>query len=257
MSLDYASRGLVGILTPQANITVEAELVLLLPPDVASVVSRLTCFDDDSRSRLLGYFHNVAAAVRAFDKAQPQLCLFACTGSTYLVGLAEEQRAFAAFASPVVSAASAVLCALDALQARRLALVSPYPEWLTQACIAFWRAQGREIAEVRSPAGDRSDTRRIYELGSHDALQELRALARASVDCILVTGTGMPSLGAIARAPAGPPVLSSNLCLGWAAERQLAGAPCDRASLAGWLAPNARWRARLGARFPHSVEKTA
>lgn len=255
MSFEYASRGLVGILTPQANITVEVELGLLLPPDVASVVSRLTCFNADSRSRLLGYFHNVTAAVRAFDTAQPQLCLFACTGSTYLVGLAEEQRVFAAFASPIVSAARAVLYALEVLQARRIALVSPYPGWLTESCVAFWRAHGRDVAEVRSPAGDRSDTRRIYQLGSHDALQELRALARASVDCILVTGTGMPSLGAIVRAPAGPPVLSSNLCLGWAAQRHLAGASCDRPSLEAWLAPDAPWRARLAARFPLSVEK--
>lgn len=254
MSPEYGSRGLVGILTPQANTTVEAELAVLLPPDVASVVSRLTCFEADSRTRLLGYFHDVAAALRAFDTTQPRLCVFACTGSTYLVGLAEEQRAFAAFGSPIVSAARAVLHALDALQARRVALVSPYPDWLTDACVAFWRAQGREIVEVRCPAGDRSDTRRIYELGSADALKEVRALATAGADCVLITGTGMPSLAAVARASAGPPVLSSNLCLGWVVQRRLAGAACDRISLEAWLGPDAAWRASLAERFPHSLE---
>lgn len=254
MTCEYATRGLVGILTPQANTTVEAELAVLLPPDVASVVSRLTCFDPDSRTRLLGYFDNVAAALRAFDTAQPRLCLFACTGSTYLVGLAEEQRAFAAFGSPIVSAARAVLHALDALQARRVALVSPYPDWLTDACVAFWRTQGREIVEVRRPTGDRSDTRRIYELTSGDALKEVRALATAPIDCILISGTGMPSLGAIAPAASGPPVLSSNLCLAWVAQRRLADAPCDRASLEAWLGRDAPWRASLAARYPHALE---
>ncbi len=254
MSYEYGAAGLVGILTPQANTTVEAELGVLMPPDVATMVSRLTCFDADSRTRLVGYFHNAAAAMRAFDTARPKLCLFACTGSTYLVGLAEEERAFASFASPVISAAGAVLCSLDALEARRISLVSPYPDWLTDACIAFWREQGREVVEVRSPAGERADTRRIYQLGSRDALEQVRALARAGSDCILVTGTGMPSLAAIAGAPAGPPVLSSNLCLAWAAQRRLAGAACDRVSLEAWLEPGAAWRARLSLRFPYSLE---
>jgi maleate isomerase len=254
MSREYGAAGLVAILPPQANTTVEAELSVLLEPGVATVVSRLTCFDADSRARLLGYFRNVASSIRALDTATPDVGLFACTGSTYLVGLAEEDRAFAALCVPLLSAARAVLAALDALGAGRIALVSPYPGWLTEACVAFWRAQGREVVEVRSPAGERSDTRRIYELSSDDALTELAVLGDARADCIVISGTGMPSLAAIARAPANRPVLSSNLCLAWAAQQRLAGAACDRASLAAWLAPHAPWRARLASRFPRVME---
>jgi len=254
MSVDYGAAGLVAIFAPQANSTVEAELGVLLEPDVAAIVSRLTCYDDDSRTRLVGYFTNVGAAVRALDTARPRLGLFACTGSTYLVGLAEEDRAFGALAFPLVSAARAVLAALDAMNARRIALVSPYPAWLTDACIAFWRSQDREVVAVRNPAGDRTDTRRIYALRAREALKEIATLAAARVDCIVISGTGMPSLPAIARAASAVPVLSSNLCLGWLARQRLAGAASDRISLDAWLAPSAPWRARLAARFPHSLE---
>ena len=82
MSADYGTGGLVAILPPQANTTVEAELGVLLEPDVATIVSRLTCYTQDSRNRLMGYFRNVAASVRAFDTAKPDFGLFACTGST-------------------------------------------------------------------------------------------------------------------------------------------------------------------------------
>jgi maleate isomerase len=255
VSPDYGDAGLVALFPPQANTTVEAELGVLLEPNVAAIVSRLTCYDEDSRTRLIGYFENFGAAVRALDTARPDLGLFACTGSTYLVGLAEEERVFATLPFPMVSAARAVLAALDVLQARRIALISPYPAWLTDACVAFWRSQDREVLAVRSPAGDRTDTRRIYALGARDALKELRALESAAVDCVVISGTGMPSLSAIAR-PATVPVLSSNLCLGWVARQRLAGAACDRASLDAWLAPGAAWRARLAARFPHSMEIT-
>lgn len=240
---DYGARGLVGVLSPQANTTVEAELGVLLEPDVTMIVSRLTCFEQDSRARLLGYFGNVDAALRAFDAARPSVVLFACTGSTYLVGLDEEDRYFASRPVPIVSAARAVLKALDSLGAKRLALVSPYPAWLTEACVAFWRAQGKAVVTVRSPGGDRSDTRRIYDLGSAHALKEIGALADAKADCIVVTGTGMPSLAAIAKARSKVPVLSSNLCLAWAAHGE--------GSLDAWLSPDARWRARLAMRFPN------
>jgi len=250
MSKDYGSGGLVAILPPQANTTVEAELGVLLQADVATIVSRLTCYEQDSRNRLMGYFRNVGASLRALDTAKPDFGLFACTGSTYLVGLEEEDRAFAALPVPLISAARAVMEALNALNARRLALVSPYPEWLTDACVAFWQAQGKTVVDVRSPAGDRSDTRRIYDLGSAQALAEVNALADTRVDCIVITGTGMPSLAAIAKARMAVPVLSSNLCLAWAAHRKLR----REVPLQAWLAADAPWRERLARRFPKAMQ---
>jgi maleate isomerase len=252
---EYAAAGLVGILPPQSNTTVEAELSVLLPPEVGTIVSRLVCHEQDARARLVGYFRNVDQALRGFDAARPDVVLFACTGSSYLVGLAEEKENFSTLG--IISAAQAVLDALDALGARRIALLSPYPAWLTEACIAFWRLHGREITDVQSTAGERSDTRRIYALGSADALRALESLNTAHADAVLISGTGMPSLGAIARAELGVPMLSSNLCLAWAATRQLKGLPLDRASLQTWLARTAPWRASLATRFPSSTGRIA
>lgn len=253
MPSEYGAAGLVGILPPQANTTVEAELGVLLGRDIATIVSRLTCYEKDSRARLLGYFRNAADAVRAFDLVRPDIALFACTGSTYLVGLAEEEERFSRFPVRMVSAARAVLAALDALQARHIAVVSPYPEWLTQASLAFWRTQGREATDVKSPDGERDDTRDIYKLGSRQAMDALSALRLDGAQAVLITGTGMPSLAAIVQFASSMPVLSSNLCLGWAATRILAGAPLDADSLLAWVAPDAPWRARLAARFPKAL----
>jgi len=250
MSADYGAGGLVAILTPQANTTVEAELGVLLGPDVATIVSRLICYEPDSRTRLMGYFGSVAASLRAFDTAKPDFGLFACTGSTYLIGLEEEDRAFAGLALPLISAARAVVQALNELNAKRIALVSPYPAWLTDACIAFWHSHGKTVLDVRAPPGDRSDSRRIYDLGSAQALEQINGLSNAEVDCIIVTGTGMPSLAAIAKARTATPVLSSNLCLAWAAHRKLGReVPLER-----WLAADAPWRERLALRFPKALQ---
>ena len=50
--LEYGSRALVGIVTPQANATVEPELGILMGPDVGIVNARLTCPAPDLRARL-------------------------------------------------------------------------------------------------------------------------------------------------------------------------------------------------------------
>jgi maleate isomerase len=231
---------LAGILTPQANTTVEAEMRVLLHPGVAFATARLTCPSSDSRERLLGYFNRVHETLAQFDVAPLEVAGFACTGSTYLVGLEAEARAFAQARVPVISAAGAVVQALEGLKARRIALLSPYPAWLTEACIAFWRSRDVEVVDVKTPAGDRSDTRRIYALGTQDALDALAAIDASRAQAILISGTGMPSLGAIARSNAPLPVISSNLCLAWRL--------CDflRAErVESWIAPDAAWRARV------------
>ena len=52
MSLEYARRGLVGMLTPQANTTVEPEFSLLWPSGVAMINARLTSDKSSMSARL-------------------------------------------------------------------------------------------------------------------------------------------------------------------------------------------------------------
>ena len=136
-------------------------------------------------------------------------------------------------------------------------MVSPYPEWLTQLCVAHWNEEGMDIVRIVSPAGDRSDTRRIYLLGTPDAVAALNRLDISDVDAVLVTGTGMTSLGAIAwhAGRSDVPILSSNLYLAWAASCRLsAGAGGgDADSFLEWLAQQAPWRARFASRFPSAA----
>src|SRR4029077_8832482 len=64
MSLEYAPRGLVGMLTPQANTTVEPEFNILWPPGVAMINARLMSDKGTISARLVDYFANYGAALR-------------------------------------------------------------------------------------------------------------------------------------------------------------------------------------------------
>ena len=82
----------------------------------------------------------------------------------------------------VTSSARAVVDALGALSAKRIALVSPYPDSLTQHSMAYWQARGLVIDAVQKVTSDEAVTGHpIYGLGSDAAIQaltKLRAKAR-------------------------------------------------------------------------------
>ena len=213
----YGPGGTLAVGTPQANPTVEAEFAILLPPDVLRVTTRLRSTAEAAEVRLRDYIERIDDALASFDTLRPAAFGFACTASSYLVG-AEREAALVAAASarfgyPVVTAAAAITAQLQAIGARRIALVSPYPPALGEAALAYWRAAGflPELSGTVAIPG--TDTRGIYALRSSDAQSALDHAAQAGADAILITGTGMPSLPLIAAAPDGPPVLSSNLAL--------------------------------------------
>lgn len=215
---DYGRDGTVGIGTPQANPTVEAEMAILLPPTILRVTARLTSAAAASGDRLRAYLEQLDRTLESFDTLRPEVFGFACTASSYLVAPAREKEIIAAaqarFAFPVVTAAAAIGWKLQALGARRIALVSPYPPELGEAAAAYWWAQGFAPVSVGSAPIAGTDTRGIYALGSAQARTALAGLDDLSVDAILITGTGMPSLPLIADPPPGmPPIISSNLAL--------------------------------------------
>jgi maleate isomerase len=148
MSVAYAPKGLVGVLTPQANTTVEPEFSILLPPGLAMLNARLTSDKPTIIARLLDYLRDLPAAAQQFANAPIGALAFACTGASYFAGAAEEDALVARMQDglgiPVITAATAVRDAFHALGATRIGLVSPYPDDLTEAATRYWTERGFE-----------------------------------------------------------------------------------------------------------------
>jgi maleate isomerase len=237
---DYGRDAMIGIGTPQANPTVEAELRIVLPPACALVVNRLTSVSSDPLQRLRDYVERLEVSLDQFDTLRPDAYGFACTGSSYLIDADDEARIVERIEErlgyPVVTAAAAIRWHFAKLGIRRIALASPYPPGLSEAAYAYWSGAGFDLVGARRIDTGSGDTRSIYSLNSNDARQAVEAMAGLDVDAVLLSGTGMPSLRFIGEAAdGGPHLVSSNLCL--------ANRLCD---LVGLPIPTpSDWRKRL------------
>ena len=213
----------IGIATPMANPTVEPELRALFPAHVNMLVTRSVA-TGDSRTRLVTYFESLESSLESFGGLKLDAFGFACTASSYLLEAGQEPQRCdelsAQFACPVITASQAIEQALRGRGVRRLAIASPYPTWIAEACTAFWTRQGFDVVAATTAAAGMTDTRAIYALDPEQACARFaedlsREAGTVTADVLLVTGTGLPTLPLLAPLgeALGLPVLSSNGCL--------------------------------------------
>lgn len=253
MAVEYAPRGLLGVLTPQANTTVEPELAALLPPGVAMVNARMTSPKQTIVARLIDYLASLDAWAAQFANAPVGAIAFACTGASYFAGVAEEEAAVrrisVARQVPFVTAGHAVRDAFHALGARRIGLVSPYPTDLTEAAAAYWEALDFTVVRIAGAELKDGVFHPIYAMSGEGAHRALLDLDPAGLDAIAMLGTGMPTLAPIHQTPfhGGVPVLSCMLALAWRSVCALHRVEPARESLLAWVRGEG-WGARYLAR---------
>ena len=257
MAAQYAPKGLIGILTPQANTTVEPELAIICPRGFATLHGRLTSPQPSLEARLVDYFESLDQSIAQFADAPLTALSAACTGASYLMGPAREDALFSRLSAergiPVSNSAYAVVAALRALNAQRIGLISPYPPSLTQASVRYWSDRGFSVAAVIAVTADTAEGHPIYSIAANGAARALADMSKHCVDAVVILGTGMPSLGPILNMPSinGAPVLSCMLATAWDAVQRSLGAALDAASLLEFIA-GTEWRHRYIDRYGYA-----
>jgi maleate isomerase len=214
----------VGLLTPSANPAVEPELRDLLPPRVALHATRLPVMPGTTlEQRNAAYPAAMAESLRDFGDLALDAVVIGITGPSYALApdqdAALQDRLSAEAGRPVLLAARAIAQALAALGRPKLLLFSPYPGWLTERAERYWRASGLDLVASFKV----SETFRAYEMSPEEVADGLARLAPPADAAVLLSGTGMPTLDAMAwmQARIGVPMVSSNLACAFAACRAL------------------------------------
>jgi maleate cis-trans isomerase len=252
--VEYGARGILGLLVPQANTTAEPEVQIMLDPDLALLTGRLTSPQPEMRERLEDFLTNIDEFIATFSNAPLAGLGFLITGSTYHFEHAAEDAYFEQlshrYGYPIVSAGQSIRRAFKALGVKRVGLVSPYPQWLTERSAAYWARTGVELVGIESPQAV-GGFHNIYTLRNDAVLAAAERLLPLKPDLILLAGAGMPTLAPImALADRGCPSISSNFCMAWQLMQMPSGDYLNRESLVRLMQPEAPWRAAFRLRYP-------
>ena len=212
----------IGLVVPSSNVTVETELPALLRRHSAARFSF-----HSSRMRM----HTVSAVALAAMNAQRERCvmeiadaspdviLYACLVAVMVGGPGEHRRVEGAVAEQLATGGSAALIrssagalveALHAVQATRIAIVTPYPRPLAEQVVAYLESEDLAVADWR--ALEVADNAEVGCIPGERVLEAARSLDRTGVDALVISAcVQMPSLDLIdaAEQEFGIPVLSA------------------------------------------------
>lgn len=197
----------IGLVVPSSNVTVETELPALLARHPAAQFTFHA-----SRMRM----HSVSAEELARMNDQRGRCvdeladagvdalLYACLVAVMAQGAGEHRRVEAAIdaqasTTAVASSAGALVDALRALDAHRIALVTPYLRPLAEQVVEYLHAEGFDVADFA--ALEVADNAHVGCIPGETVLAAARELDLAGVDALVLSAcVQMPSLPLIQQA---------------------------------------------------------
>src|SRR5215472_2310258 len=211
----------IGLITLGNDVVIERELRAFLAPveGAAVLASRIPLMLELTPQALRDMEAHIPRAVSLIvPDDRLDVMAFGCTSGSMAIG--PERVAVAVHRArrgiPVTDPVSAALKGLKALRARRIALLTPYPDAVNDVVAAYVGAQGFEIAE-RASFKQPNDPA-IARVPPPEAIERAGVeLGRRKLDALFISCTALRCSSIIERIEhaIGKPVVTSNQALTW------------------------------------------
>ncbi len=224
-------RARFGILVPFTNTNLEPDMALLRPDGASMHFARMGGYDQDEIPDA-DQMHGLGAAdldepLHLLQGVRPDVILYGCTSATLTHGPAFDrelaQRIKAESGAETVTAAGALVHALQTLGVIRIGFASPYVSAINDMAIGFLAETGIETVARSEVSGELDnygqgnlDPQAVFDLGL--------AANQPEAEAIVLSCTDMRSVEIVARLEDAvrKPVISSNQAMVFQA-MQLAG----------------------------------
>ena len=212
----------IGIVVPSSNVTVETELPAILarhPSAEFSFHSSRMRMQSVSPAQLRSMNAQRERCILELGDAGPEAILYACLVALMSAGPGEHQRVESLIAEQLASggsstmirsSAGALVEALKAMGANRIALVTPYMRPLAEQVVAYLVAEGIEVTDWR--ALEVADNIEVGRIPGSRVMAAARSLNLEGADALVISAcVQMPSLGLVQAAEDefGIPVVSA------------------------------------------------
>jgi maleate isomerase len=195
----------------------------LLPPGVVFNYNRLSRPGSGiTADSLVAMAQSIDRAAHDVAQAYPEVILYGCTSGSFLFGIGREaetaQRIADLTGIPAITTSTAVVQALRAVGARRVAMFTPYPDEVNEHEVAFLEHYGFDAPCVDAFRCATSEA--IRQISSEQTaelvLRHRQAIGHA--DAVFISCTNLLSVDQIPalEEALGKPVVSSNQASVWA-----------------------------------------
>lgn len=217
-----------GALIPSTNTTCEIEYTRLLPAEYQAHYGRMLSNSPTKSPFSSPREEDLDYQAKLLGTAKVEMIMLVQTSaSLHRDGYDADvtRRMSEAAGAPAITSAVAIGRAVNALGARRVALVSPYSEAVNAAAKRlFETGYGFQVAAIEGFAA--TDSYAIGALGPENARDAFRRINRPEIEAFVVPGGNFPTMAHVAgwEAEFGKPVVTTNQALIWAMLRQFGGA---------------------------------
>ena len=224
------ARARLGLLVPFTNTNFEPDMALMMPPGVALYAARMGGYDEDEipdEEQMAGLgASDLDEPLRLLMGVKPDVILYGCTSATLTHGPAFDRdlalRIKGASRAETVTAAGALVAALETLKVTKIGFASPYVAAINDMAVEFLERSG--VTTVARAEMERALSNEEQGAITPDDVFDLALKAdHPEAEALVLSCTDMRSVETIDRLEGaiGKPVVTSNQAMAFATLRTL------------------------------------
>lgn len=224
----YGWRKRIGLVLPSSNTTMEPELNCMLPKGISLHTARVlqVIETEEELIKMADYAKRAAEEVAT---AAVDLIMYGCTSGSFLKGeeynknLSKDLSEFTGI--QVITTSSALRLALEALAARKICLVTPYPKETNERGRVWLESIGFTVVKtvelIESTYAEPIENLEIGKLAPELVYANIKAHYPLEIDALLISCTNLRTIEIIdiLEEDFAVPVVTSNQASLWAALR--------------------------------------